>query len=197
MRILLVRHGQTKHIASHPPGVERPIEDPLTKIGKQQINDLGEFLSTLDLAPELIVSSPYFRAKQTALILSKKLNIKIEYSDNLKEYNSGDWGGIRYREAANKFLKLDASVRYTFIPPDGESWLSEAKRITELINELQTRNIKDAILVSHYDPIKAAISYLTKVPVERWSDNKLYEPGSATLIEGQDDLWKLGFSNVK
>ena len=72
MKIYLMRHG----IASEPdgPGFEDDRQRPLTARGRDIINKIARALKKLDVKPELILSSPYVRAEQTAAILAKEFD---------------------------------------------------------------------------------------------------------------------------
>ncbi|HSQ39958.1 MAG TPA: phosphohistidine phosphatase SixA, partial [Anaerolineales bacterium] len=58
---------------------------PLTEKGREKMKRIAAALKDLGAAPDLIVSSPYVRASQTAAILAKELKYKEElsYSDFL------------------------------------------------------------------------------------------------------------------
>jgi len=84
MKIYLVRHG----IAYEPgsPGYEDDTQRPLTDKGREKINKVAHVLKRLSLKPDVILSSPYLRARQTAEILAKELKYKkdkIQFSESL------------------------------------------------------------------------------------------------------------------
>ena len=115
MLIYLIRHGEA-------------IDDKLTRIGKRQIKYACEYLKGCNI--KKIYCSPYNRCIQTADIISKKLNIKYEIEQALKErnllqninknYENSEWyqnylnpnysnkeleGGKDYLKRTYKFLK--------------------------------------------------------------------------------------------
>jgi phosphohistidine phosphatase len=83
MKIYLVRHA----IAEEPgtSGYEDDSLRPLTEKGRGKMQRIARALRELGVAPDLIVSSPYARASQTASILAKEFKYKEElaYSDFL------------------------------------------------------------------------------------------------------------------
>lgn len=88
MNIYLVRHG----IAFEPgePGYEDDAQRPLTDKGRDKINKIAHVLKRLNVKPDVILSSPYLRARQTAEILAKGLKYKkdkIEFSEKLLSAN--------------------------------------------------------------------------------------------------------------
>lgn len=83
MKIYLMRHG----IASEPGDsrFEVDAQRPLTAEGHDKIGKIAHALKALDIKPDLILSSPYIRAEQTATILVKEFDIKekLKFSDLL------------------------------------------------------------------------------------------------------------------
>lgn len=74
MKIYLMRHG----IAVKPEGFEFQDDSlrPLTVEGRNKIKDIARGLRKLDIKPDLILSSPFARAKQTASILAEELELQ-------------------------------------------------------------------------------------------------------------------------
>jgi phosphohistidine phosphatase len=83
MKLYLVRHA----LAEEPgtPGYEDDSLRPLTEKGREKMQKIAHALKDLGVEPNLIVSSPYVRASQTASILAKVFKYKeeISYSDSL------------------------------------------------------------------------------------------------------------------
>jgi len=84
MKIYLVRHG----IAYEPgeAGYEDDTQRPLTDKGRERMGKVAHVLKRLGPKPDVILSSPYLRARQTAEILAKELKYKkdrIEFSERL------------------------------------------------------------------------------------------------------------------
>jgi phosphohistidine phosphatase len=83
MKIYLTRHG----IANEPDGtsIEADSQRPLTAKGRDKINKIARTLKKLGIKPDLIISSPYVRAEQTASILAKEFDGKkhLKFSDLL------------------------------------------------------------------------------------------------------------------
>jgi len=83
MNLYLLRHG----IAVEPGtvGYESDSERPLTDKGKDRLRAAARAMEELGLSFDLILSSPFLRAKQTAEIIAKdlKLRKKLAFSDDL------------------------------------------------------------------------------------------------------------------
>jgi phosphohistidine phosphatase len=83
VNLYLLRHG----IATEPgvDGSKLDSERPLTAKGKDRLRKAAKAIAKLDLSFDLILSSPFRRAKQTAEIIAKnfKLRKKLVFSDDL------------------------------------------------------------------------------------------------------------------
>jgi phosphohistidine phosphatase len=84
MNLYLLRHG----IAADPsePRFKNDAERPLTPKGKRRLRQVTRAMGALRLSFDLILSSPFLRAKQTAEMVAKdfKLQKKLSFSDELK-----------------------------------------------------------------------------------------------------------------
>ncbi len=63
-------------------------ERPLNERGKKAAPFMGEFMKKNDFAPDLIISSPAERAKQTAELVKKAANFEAEIRFNEKIYEA-------------------------------------------------------------------------------------------------------------
>ena len=90
MKIYLIRHSNA--VEPGTPGYEDDSLRPLTEKGRDKMKDIASALKGLDVNPDLIVSSPYVRAQQTAEILAKVLKYKQEltFSDALVPMGNAD-----------------------------------------------------------------------------------------------------------
>ncbi len=86
MKLYFVRHGEseanTRHVLSNR---ESPFG--LTALGKRQAAKLAESLKSIPM--NSIFSSPILRARETAEILSQKLQLPIHITEALREYDCG------------------------------------------------------------------------------------------------------------
>ena len=83
MTLFILRHG-----LAGEPGASRYKNDadrPLTEEGKSKMRDIAKAMEDLELEFDLIVSSPFKRAHQTAAIVAEKLDLtkKFELSETL------------------------------------------------------------------------------------------------------------------
>ena len=83
MNIYLLRHGIA--MVRNDLDVENDSERPLTPKGKRQLRQIAAAMKKMGLRFDLILSSPYLRAKQTAEIVAESLKLtkRLKYSDAL------------------------------------------------------------------------------------------------------------------
>ena len=83
MNLYLLRHG----IAAEPgmAGFQPDSERPLTAKGENRLRTAAKAMAKLDMSFDLILSSPFLRAKQTAEIIVRnfKLRKKLAFSEDL------------------------------------------------------------------------------------------------------------------
>jgi len=83
VNLYLLRHG----IAVEPgtPGFEHDSDRPLIPKGERRLRSAAAAMAKLELSFDLILSSPFIRAKQTAEIVAgeSKLKKRIEFFDGL------------------------------------------------------------------------------------------------------------------
>jgi phosphohistidine phosphatase len=74
MNLFILRHGiAVEHGA---PGFANDSERPLTDEGEKQLRHVSRVMEKMDLQFDLILSSPFLRAKQTAEIVAGDLKLK-------------------------------------------------------------------------------------------------------------------------
>ena len=76
MRLHLCRHAEAA------PGEPDELRE-LTPRGVEQAQDLGEHLAELEDPPQLVVSSPLLRARQTAAEIGRALGAPVQVAEEL------------------------------------------------------------------------------------------------------------------
>ena len=81
MNLYLLRHG----IAVDPSASSKDAERPLTSKGRRRLAQIAGAMQAFRLSYDLILTSPYVRAEQTAGIVARalKLRKKLEFFDAL------------------------------------------------------------------------------------------------------------------
>ncbi|MBN2746408.1 MAG: histidine phosphatase family protein [Bacteroidales bacterium] len=82
--LYILRHGKSSWDNVGMSDYDRP----LLKKGESRTLKVSKYLVKMKLKPDLIISSPAKRAKQTAKIIAKELNTPLVFDDNLYPGNS-------------------------------------------------------------------------------------------------------------
>src|SRR6185503_4270697 len=81
MEIYILRHGIAAERGT--PGYKKDSDRPLTKEGEEKMGQIAEAMLGMGLQFDLILSSPYIRAKDTARIVAGELGGEVTLTDLL------------------------------------------------------------------------------------------------------------------
>jgi broad specificity phosphatase PhoE len=151
----LVRHAESEgnlaDLRAHEAGAAelvlaaRDADVELSAGGLRQAEALGRWIAGLpaDRAPQVVMASPYRRARQTAeaAIAGGDLGLPLLLDERLRERELGVFDGLtaigiraRYPEEAHRRARLG---KFYYRPPGGESWTDVALRVRSLLGGLR------------------------------------------------------------
>lgn len=162
---LFVRHGLTATTGKVLPGRARGLH--LADRGREQAEAVGERLASLKKV-DAIYASPLERTRETAAAIGKRLGLKVGIEKGLVECDFGEWTGAELK-TLGRLPEWRTVQRYPsgFRFPGGESFREMHTRVTDTVARLRARHPGQAIvLVSHADPIKAAVADATGTPLD-------------------------------
>jgi len=81
MEIYILRHGIAVDRGS--PGFKKDSDRPLTKEGEEKMHQIADTMLAMGLKFDLILSSPYTRAEQTAQIVADTLDHEVTFTKSL------------------------------------------------------------------------------------------------------------------
>ena len=81
MEIYILRHGIA--VERGTPGYKKDGDRPLTGEGERKMWQIANAMLEMDLKFDLILSSPYIRAKRTAEIVAETLGQEVTFTDAL------------------------------------------------------------------------------------------------------------------
>ena len=81
MEIYILRHGIA--VERGTPGYKKDSERPLTKEGEEKMHQIADAMLAMGLKFDLILSSPYVRAADTAQIVASHLDEEVTFTDFL------------------------------------------------------------------------------------------------------------------
>jgi phosphohistidine phosphatase len=82
MEIYILRHGIA--VERGTPGNKKDSDRPLTPEGEQKMHQIAEAILAMELKFDVILSSPYKRAEQTATIVAGELDEEVTFTDLLE-----------------------------------------------------------------------------------------------------------------
>ncbi|MGN0973791.1 MAG: histidine phosphatase family protein [Bacilli bacterium] len=140
MKIYVIRHGKT---VANLLKVHNAPETNLADIGIEQAKRLREKIKNINY--DIIISSPFIRAKNTAEIINVK-NKSIIFDDRLKERYFGTLIGKTLTDI-NREGYWDYYNEYKY--EDCEDIKSFLNRVNNFIEELKQQKYENVLVVTH------------------------------------------------
>ena len=195
---IFMRHGQAENNVNRIL-VGRNIEAHLTEYGKEQANDTAMHLKRLPI--EKVYVSPVLRTIETARIVCDVLGIDYEIDERLFEIELGKLAGMNYEEIIQKygnlFLQFYSEADSTLTNSFGvEEFKAVKSRIRSLLDEIaELHKEKNVLMITHLDPIKAAISMLLDLKPEALY-NWHIRNASLTILKQESKIYYLFGVNI-
>jgi phosphohistidine phosphatase len=122
MNLYILRHGLA--VEHGAPGYAKDADRPLTPKGERKLGRIADAMEAFELSFDLILSSPYTRARQTAEIVADALGLrkKLELHDELTPEGS--------------FNKLIESITRRKSAPENVLLVGHEPYLSELISTL-------------------------------------------------------------
>jgi len=162
MKLVFIRHGQTELNTAgltHKPGSEIGLD----VVGKDQARKTAIYCQTLSL--DALFSSPEKRAIETANIISEHDHLSNNVSAKIKERDWGDWNGKPWEEIKAILDEKTLHDRYTFIPPNGESWEQMELRMKSFLDEINSQTATCVGVVTHGGAMRGLMPILNNKPL--------------------------------
>jgi broad specificity phosphatase PhoE len=161
----ILRHGEAlsnvKDVLSCWP---EKFNNPLTEKGEQQIKKSAKELR--DKSIDMIFSSDLLRARETAEIVGKELNIKPKLDKRLREQNVGVLNGQPI-EKIREFFGERRTERFKLKPKKGERYVDIEKRMASFIKDIDKKyKRKNILIVSHELPLIMLEKWLWSIPAD-------------------------------
>ncbi|MGG3306534.1 histidine phosphatase family protein [Paenibacillus lautus] len=186
--IYLVRHGQTEWNVQHR--FQGHLDSPLTKLGIQQAEWLGEALQHDPI--DLIYSSTSNRAFHTAEIIRGNRDVSVTACDEFKEINLGVWEGqIQERIGELYPQQLDHFWNHPelFGVPGSETFHEVRERAVNKLVDIAASNPGASILlVTHTVVVKLLMAYFEGRSMDRLWDLPYIHPTCLSKIELMDEV---------
>jgi broad specificity phosphatase PhoE len=176
----IVRHGQSSGNVARDEAeaaglrtidiATRDVDVPLSDLGVKQAQALGQWFAEMpdEQKPDVVLSSPYVRAQETARLIIETAMPDREISrisdERLREKEFGILDrltplGIRskYPELAEQRLHVG---KFYFRPPGGESWCDVILRLRSVIEMITREYRRERVLVVAHQVTVNCMRYL-------------------------------------
>lgn len=196
MNIYLVRHGDDDE--RYRGGWS---ELPLIEEGIKKCERLGEYLYNHkdEFKIEKIISSDLKRARMTADIINKKLNVPIVYDERLRENNNGVLAGMLNEKAIKEYPNIYFSnLEYDERFPDGESPKEFFERIKKAFSDIidENKDIDNLMLVTHAGVISIIYHVINNL---KWTNKvkalKIGKTSISKIVIDKDNNIKYDYQN--
>jgi probable phosphoglycerate mutase len=173
-----VRHGESAGNAARDAAEgaglaeidlpSRDVDVPLSALGERQAHALATFFRRLRAsdAPTVVVTSPYVRARRTALIAmtDARIDARTLLDERLREREFGWVDGLTRRGIAERFpLEAERRARlgkFYHRPPGGESWCDVILRVRSFIDSLSLEHAGERVLLIAHQVVILAFRYV-------------------------------------
>jgi len=184
----IVRHGQSAgnvaRDAAHAAELDRivltgrDVDVPLSTLGEQQAAALGHWFSKegADGRPDILISSPYVRAMQTARLFRSAGGAEpdepICCDERLREKEFGILDGLttagirkafpdqsEFRQILGKFYHR---------PPGGESWCDVILRLRSLMDTVSLHYAGRRVMIFSHQVVVLCLRYIIENLSEGW-----------------------------
>ncbi|MGD0072765.1 MAG: histidine phosphatase family protein [Candidatus Binataceae bacterium] len=191
---ILMRHGETPWNREGRVMGRQPVE--LDAAGREQV------ASSIPLArmlkPDLILSSPLARARQSAEIIAAAVGgIEVIDEPQLEEVRYGKWEGMTYQQLIEdeSFLAFRKSPIES-VTPGGETIVQvQARGVGAVMRAMEANHGRRVLFVSHGDIIRTAVCHFMKLELRHYHRLRV-DNASFFGIEIVGDFAEIKFSNL-
>jgi broad specificity phosphatase PhoE len=180
-RLWLDRHGQSQGNVARDAADEaglheiaidvRDVDVPLSELGIRQAEAAGRWFASRpsDERPEIILCSPYVRARQTAAIICKQDALsggpaRTIVDERLREREFGIFDRLTTAGIRHKFPEEAAHRRrlgkFYHRPPGGESWADVILRLRSMLNTINLHYCDKRVLIVCHQVVVLCFRYI-------------------------------------
>lgn len=142
MKIYIMRHGLT--VGNEKGITQGRLHIKLSKKGVEDVKNRAKQFA--DVKIDLIITSPQTRAVQTANLMNKFHNVKVEKDELLSEINQGYFEGKKFSELTEQELK----IKNLRLKEYGmESFEEVEQRCQKFLNKLLQTKVESVLIVTH------------------------------------------------
>jgi len=155
-QIYLARHGQTAYNLEGRFQGQLPV--PLDETGRTQAAELARRAAAYGFRS--LWCSPLLRARETADVLARALELSPREDARLMETDAGDWTDRSFAEIqalAPDLFAAFAAADPGFAFPGGESFTEQEERVSAALEDIEGDDRRPTLVVCHGMVIRAAL----------------------------------------
>ncbi len=187
LTLSLIRHAShgllDRVLAGRSPGVS------LSDAGRREADALARHLAGRGILR--VLASPLERTRETAAVVAAQFGCDVEVADEINEIDCGDWTGATFPVLAEdprwhswNMARAEAGT------PNGETMRAVQARAMSLVERLAAAGEASVALVTHSDVIKAIVSAVLGLSLDR-HDAFTIEPASVTTLHVWGDVGRV------
>ena len=164
---IMMRHGETAWNKQGRVMGRHPVE--LTDHGRAQVAATAQF--ALNMRPDLIVTSPLVRARQSAEILAAGLGgVEILEEAAIAEVLYGRWEGMTYHELIDDEHYITYRKSPIEHPTPGGDTIPEvqARGVEAVMRTIEQHPGRRVIFVSHGDIVRTVLCHFLKIELKHF-----------------------------
>ncbi len=192
--VLLMRHGETAWNREGRVMGQSPVE--LNERGRAQVEAAAPFARLI--GPEIIVTSPLLRARQSAEIIARALGgIEVVDEPGLEEVRYGRWQGMVYEDLlADAEYKRYRDHPLTMPTPGGETIGQVQERgVNAIRRALEANPGKRVLFVSHGDIIRTVLCHFMSLELQHFRRIRI-DNATFSAVQVAGDFAELKFLNL-
>jgi broad specificity phosphatase PhoE len=180
-KLWIVRHGQSAgnvaRDAAHAAGLPaidiaiRDVDVPLSDLGQEQAAALGRWFASLPEAgkPEVVLSSPYVRARQTAKAICEQGGVTEAarqpiVDERLREREFGIFDRLTTTGISEKYPELAEHRallgKFYHRAPGGESWADVILRLRSALDTISLHHADRRVLIVCHQVVVLCLRYI-------------------------------------
>ncbi|MCS1351853.1 histidine phosphatase family protein [Mechercharimyces sp. CAU 1602] len=191
MRVIWVRHGQTKDNEENRYGGERDTE--LTPLGQKESEQVATKLAKIEVSG--LYCSDLRRAQETATaIQSHHPHLHLRTTAQLRELSFGEWEGLTYDDVYRldrEWLSCWLDDPWQVSPPRGETLQEMSGRLSRWLSSILTAHAltETVVVVSHGGPIRWFMADIVRRRPQSFWETSIPN-GGCLIAEWNGQQWK-------
>ncbi len=159
-----LRHGES--VGNAEERYQGQSDFPLTDAGRDQARSLAERWLREQVKFNLAVTSPLIRARETAQIITSKLNVPLELDPIWMERDNGAMSGLTRDEVVKLFPEPDFRTPYDSFGESGEGDWELFLRAGKAVYNLLKRPPGKYLIVTHGGLLNKVMYAVLGIPVQ-------------------------------